>query len=183
MLGIACVLCNQPGRLNAECVCCLPCTSLMRIHESSNESTPNSAITCRTAQAFTRCLGVLGVNLQAERMLHAFVSRGLELRLQEIKYHAQGKDNEVESLTGICSEDSDAEASHKYMLFFLVTVEGSCGLMQRLLHATARVSGLQTQHCEVLTGVECSCVGPSIMHATVYDDQAVESDCMAGCRL
>lgn len=45
-------------------------------------------------------------------MLHAFVSRGLELRLQEIKYHAQGKDNEIESLTGICSKDSDAEASH-----------------------------------------------------------------------
>lgn len=49
-------------------------------------------------------------------MLHAFVSRGLELRLQEIKYHAQGKDNEIESLTGISSKNSDAEARHKYML-------------------------------------------------------------------
>lgn len=45
-------------------------------------------------------------------MLHAFVSRGLELRLQEMKYHAQGQDNAVESLTGISSKDSDAEAGH-----------------------------------------------------------------------
>lgn len=72
----------------------------------------SSCFLCRTAQAFTRRLGVLGVNLQAERMLHAFVSRGLELRLQEIKYHAQGQHNTVESLTGISSKDSDAEASH-----------------------------------------------------------------------
>ena len=67
---------------------------------------------CRTAQAFNRRLGILGANLQAERMLHAFVSRGLELRLQDIKYHAQGQDNEIKSLTGISSKDSDAEVSH-----------------------------------------------------------------------
>lgn len=71
----------------------------------------HSCLVCRTAEAFTRRLGVLGVNLQAERMLHAFVSRGLELRLQDIKYHAQGQDHEVESLTGISSKGSDAEAS------------------------------------------------------------------------
>jgi len=54
-------------------------------------------------------LGVLGVNEQAERMLKAFVSRGLELKLDEIKYHAQGKDNEIERLTGISGASSDSE--------------------------------------------------------------------------
>ncbi|KAL3146853.1 hypothetical protein ABBQ38_014827 [Trebouxia sp. C0009 RCD-2024] len=79
-----------------------------------------------TAQAFTRRLGVLGVNVQAERMLHAFVSRGLELRLQEIKYHAQGKDNEIESLTGICSKDSDAEvvSASDVLFLFAGSVQG-----------------------------------------------------------
>ena len=52
---------------------------------------------------------MLGVNEQAERMLKAFVSRGLELRLDDIKYHAQGKDNEIESLTGISSANNDNE--------------------------------------------------------------------------
>ena len=83
---------------------------------------------CRVAQAFKRRLGVLGVNLQAERMLHAFVSRGLELRLQEIKYHAQGKDNEVESLTGICSKDSDAEASRSCILLSTAVEKLWCDL-------------------------------------------------------
>jgi hypothetical protein len=64
---------------------------------------------CRTSEAFKRRLGVLGVNEQAERMLKAFVSRGLELKLDEIKYHAQGKDNEIERLTGISGASSDSE--------------------------------------------------------------------------
>ena len=51
----------------------------------------------------------MGVNEQAERMLKAFVSRGLELRLDDIKYHAQGKDNAIESLTGISSARNDDE--------------------------------------------------------------------------
>lgn len=44
-------------------------------------------------------------------MLKAFVSRGLELKLDEIKYHAQGRDNRIESLTGISGAGSDSEAS------------------------------------------------------------------------
>ena len=64
---------------------------------------------CSASEVFIRRLGVLGVNEQAERMLKAFVSRGLELRLDDIKYHAQGKDNEIESLTGISSANNDNE--------------------------------------------------------------------------
>lgn len=90
----------------------------------------NVCVMCRTAEAFTRRLGVLGVNLQAERMLHAFVSRGLELRLQDIKYHAQGQHHEVESLTGISSKGSDAEASHNPQ-----------SLMKYIQHAMAPVFG------------------------------------------
>ena len=70
----------------------------------------------RTAQAFDRRLGVLGVNIQAERILQAFVSRGLELKLHEIKYHAQGKDNEIEKLTGISGKDSDNEVVQNTIL-------------------------------------------------------------------
>lgn len=62
---------------------------------------------CRTSEAFKKRLGVLGVNEQAERMLKAFVSRGL--KLDEIQYHAQGKDNEIEKLTGISGASSDSE--------------------------------------------------------------------------
>ena len=102
------------------------------------------ADTCRTAQAFKRRLGVLGVNLQAERMLHAFVSSGLELRLQEIKYHAQGKDNEVESLTGICSKDSDDEASHKHILLLTVTRKLWC-----ISKPSACMRGVQGRRCNV----------------------------------
>ena len=78
---------------------------------------PDSAhMAYRTAQAFSCRLGVLGMNIQAERMLQAFVCRGLELKLHEIKYHAQGKANEVEKLTGIVSKDSDAEVRHAKQL-------------------------------------------------------------------
>ena len=65
----------------------------------------------RTSEAFTRRLGVLGANEQAERMLRAFVKRGLELRLDDILYHAQGRDNAIESLTGISSAANDAAVS------------------------------------------------------------------------
>lgn len=69
-------------------------------------------------------------------MLHAFVSRGLELRLQDIKYHAQGEDHEVESLTGISSKGSDAEASHslqspsKYSWHALVPMSGTMNILK-----------------------------------------------------
>ena len=64
---------------------------------------------CRTSEAFKRRLGVLGANVQAERMLKAFVSRGRELRLEDIKYHARGKEHDIESLTGISGRDTDAQ--------------------------------------------------------------------------
>ena len=44
-------------------------------------------------------------------MLQAFVSRGLQLKLDEIKYYAQGKDNAIEALTGISGRDSDLEVT------------------------------------------------------------------------
>lgn len=63
----------------------------------------------RTSEAFKRRLGVLGVNEQAERMLKGFVSRGLELKLDEIKHHAQGQDSAIEKLTGISGASNDSE--------------------------------------------------------------------------
>lgn len=103
---VHCQLCDCT--LSNKCPC--PCRQLY-ISTVYMQCWADVYLMCRTAEAFTRRLGVLGVDLQAERMLHAFVSRGLELRLQDIKYHAQGQDHEVESLTGISSKGSDAEAS------------------------------------------------------------------------
>ena len=42
-------------------------------------------------------------------MLTAFVDRGLELRSDEIKYHAQGEHGEIDKLTGAAAASADSE--------------------------------------------------------------------------
>ena len=75
------------------------------LHRSLSEG----PLTCRTSEAFKRRLGVVGLDEQAERMLTAFVDRGLELRTDEIKYHAQGERGEIDKLTGVSAASTDAE--------------------------------------------------------------------------
>ena len=53
------------------------------------------------------------MNVEAERMLSAFVNRGLELRLDDIVYHADGKDTELDRLQGIKGPASESEVSTK----------------------------------------------------------------------
>ena len=72
-------------------------------------SLSEGSLTCRTSEAFTKRLGVLGVNEEAERMLTAFVDRGLELKVDEIKYHAQGEHGEIDRLTGVAAASTDSE--------------------------------------------------------------------------
>lgn len=52
---------------------------------------------CRNAEAFKKRVGFLGIDIQAERLLKAFVSRGLELR-DDIKYYAPDVNADVECL-------------------------------------------------------------------------------------
>ena len=52
---------------------------------------------CRNAEAFKKRVGFLGIDIQAERLLKAFTSRGLELR-DDIMYYSPDSNADIEKL-------------------------------------------------------------------------------------
>ena len=67
---------------------------------------------CSTKEAFKRKIGFLGADPQAERMTDAFVTHGVVMKPEEIKYHAPKADVAIEKL-GLKSTSSAAEVGTK----------------------------------------------------------------------
>ena len=63
---------------------------------------------CSTKEAFKKKIGFLGADSQAERMTDAFVTHGVVMKPEEIKYHAPKADAAIEKL-GLKSTTSAAE--------------------------------------------------------------------------
>ena len=67
-------------------------------------------LVCSTKEAFKKKIGFLGADVQAERMTDAFLTHGVVMKPDEIKYHAPKADEAIEKL-GLHSASSASEAS------------------------------------------------------------------------
>lgn len=94
-------------------------TGVPLVYELDDDLKPVRHFHVGTSEAFKKRLGFIGLNEQAERMLTAFVDRGLELRPDEIKYHSQGKHGVVDKLTGVAAASTDSEVIEASDVVFL----------------------------------------------------------------